>query len=66
MALLSLENLGAKFSETSFPHFKTYFTQIGHCWKDNNLKCLVPVILLCIQCSLSKMLGPVKEKLCIL
>ena len=24
-------NLGAKFSETSFPNFKTYFTQIGHC-----------------------------------
>ena len=22
-------NLGAKFSETSFPHFKTYFMQIG-------------------------------------
>ena len=25
----SLVNLGTKFSETSFPHFKTYFTQIG-------------------------------------
>ena len=25
-------NLGAKFSETSFPHFKTCFTQIGHCY----------------------------------
>ena len=22
-------NLGAKFSETSFPHFKTYFAQIS-------------------------------------
>ena len=33
MALPSLENLGAKFSEKSFPHFlKTYFTQIGHCY----------------------------------
>ena len=31
MALLSLGNLGAKFSETSFPHFKTYFTQICRC-----------------------------------
>ena len=31
MALLSLGNLGAKFSETLFPHFKTHFTQIGHC-----------------------------------
>jgi len=27
MAPLSLRNLGAKFSDTSFPHFKTYFTQ---------------------------------------
>ena len=27
-----LGNLGAKFSETSFPHFKTYFTQIGRCY----------------------------------
>ena len=25
----SLVNLGTKFSETSFPYFKTYFTQIG-------------------------------------
>ena len=31
MALLSLGNSGAKFSETSFLHFKTYFTQIGLC-----------------------------------
>ena len=31
MALLLLGNLRAKFSETSFPPFKTYFTQIGHC-----------------------------------
>ena len=31
MALLSLGNLGAKFPETSFLHFKTYFTQIGRC-----------------------------------
>ena len=32
MAPLLLGNLGAKFSEMSFPHFKTYFTQIGHCY----------------------------------
>ena len=25
-------NLGARCSETSFPHFKTYFTQIGRCY----------------------------------
>ena len=31
MALLSLGNSGAKFSETSFPHLKTYFTQIDLC-----------------------------------
>ena len=23
---------GAKFFETSFPHFRTYFTQISHCY----------------------------------
>ena len=29
----SLGNLTAKFSERSFPHFKTYFmTKIGHCY----------------------------------
>ena len=32
MALLLLGNLGAKFSEMSLPHFKTYFTQIGCCY----------------------------------
>ena len=32
MAPLLLGNLGAKFSEMSFPHFKTYVTQIGHCY----------------------------------
>ena len=31
MASPLLGNLGAKFSETSFPHFKTYFAQIGRC-----------------------------------
>ena len=29
MAVLLLGNLGAKFSEMLFPHFKTYFMQIG-------------------------------------
>ena len=32
MAPPSQGNLGAKFSETSFPHVKTYFTQIGRCY----------------------------------
>ena len=32
MVLNLLENLGAKFSETSFPHFKTCFLQICHCY----------------------------------
>ena len=27
-----LWNLGAKFSEMLFPHFKTYFMQISHCY----------------------------------
>ena len=31
MALPSLGNLGAVFSEMSFPHFETYFMQIGRC-----------------------------------
>ena len=31
-ALPSLGNLGAKLSKTSFPHFKTYFTQIELCY----------------------------------
>ena len=29
MALPSLGNLGAMFSEMSFPHIETYFTQTG-------------------------------------
>ena len=29
MTLTSQGNLGAKFSEMSFPRLKTYFTQIG-------------------------------------
>jgi len=32
MAPSTLGNLRAKFSEMSFPHFYTYFTQIGHCY----------------------------------
>ena len=32
MALPSLGYLGDKFSEMSFPDFKTYFTQIGCCY----------------------------------
>ena len=32
ITLLSLGNLTAKFSETSFPYLKTYFTQIGRCY----------------------------------
>ena len=31
MASPSLENLGARFSETSFPHFMAPFRQIGRC-----------------------------------
>ena len=42
----SLGNLGGKSSETSFPHFKTYFMQIKLLsYLDNNLKCLIPIIL---------------------
>ena len=69
MALPLLGNLRAKFSEMSFPHFKTYFKQVGHCHIKttcNLIKHLIPIILLCLQCSLSKMRGPEKEKLCTL
>ena len=31
MTLPSLGNLGAVFSEISFPHFETHFMQIGRC-----------------------------------
>ena len=41
MAWTSLWNLGAKFSETSFRHLKTYFTQIS--WF-KNVKRLIPII----------------------
>ena len=58
LALPLLENLGAKFSEMSFLHFKTYFMKINKLLLslDNNLKCLIRIILLCLQCALSKML----------
>ena len=36
MPPLLLGNLGAKFSEMSFPYFKTYFTQISHCYPVHN------------------------------
>ena len=62
MAPLSLRNLGAEFSETLFSHVTTYFMQIGHCY----LKTTIPITSLCLQCSLSKMCDPQKEKLCIL
>ena len=57
LALLLLENLGDKFSEMSFLHCKTYFMKISRALLslNNNLKCLIPIILLCLQCSLSKM-----------
>ena len=52
-----LGNLGAMFSERSFPHFKTYSMQMNHCYYltqhfktfDSNK---------CLQGSLSKMQGP--------
>ena len=67
VALLSLRNLGAKFSEMSFPHFTTtfYANQLSSSL-DNNLLHSIPITLLCLQYSLSKMHDPEKEKLCIL
>ena len=57
MALPSLGNLGAEFSETSFPQFDLSYANWPLLSLDNNLKCLIPIILLCLQCSLSKMHG---------
>ena len=55
----SLGNLGAKFSETSFHHFKTsFYANWPLLSLDNNLKCLIPIILLYLQCPLSKVCGP--------
>ena len=54
MASLSLGNLGAKFSKS---HSKT-LRKLALLSLDNNLKHLIPKNLLCLQCSLSKMHGP--------
>ena len=32
MSTISWQNLGTKFPQTSFPHFKTYFMQISRCY----------------------------------
>ena len=65
MAPLSLGNLGTKLSKMSFSHFKTYFTQsLLLSSLDNNNS--IRIILLCLQCCLSKMCGPEKEMLSIL
>ena len=47
-----------KFSENlmSFPHFKTYFMPLLS--SDNNLNHFIPIILLCLRCSLCKVCGP--------
>ena len=57
MALLLLGNLRAKFSET-LPSFNANCPLSS---SDNNLKRLIPIILLCLQCSLYKMCGPEKK-----
>ena len=51
---------GANFSETSIPHFQTYFMQIGHNYLYTTiyLKRLTQIILLCPLWSLSKMRDP--------
>ena len=61
MAPPPLGNLVAKFSEMSFCHLKTYFTQIGPCHLYTVLNRLLPIILPCLQCSLSKMHGQKKK-----
>ena len=58
MALPSLGNLGAKFSEMSFRHFKSYFINWLLLSSEIILKHLIPIILLFVQCSISKMHGP--------
>ena len=54
MASLSLGNLGAKFSKS---HSKT-LRKLALLSLDNDLKHFIIKNLLCLQCSLSKMHGP--------
>ena len=65
MALPSLGKLGAKFFEMLFSHFKTYFTQIGIVIFRQQfaffVKLQIPIIFLCLQCSLSKCMVHKKE-----
>ena len=50
--------VGAKFLDLSFPYFKTYFMQIGHCYLETTIlfKTFDPIILfvsmflLCLHC----------------
>ena len=66
MAPPSKGNLGAKFSETSFPHFTDLlYANRPLLSLDTNLKCLIPIILLCHLCSLSKMHMAHKKKTCV-
>ena len=51
---------GAKFFETSFPHFKTYFIQIG-CCHPYLIKCLIPIITLSSMFSFQNA-SPIKRK----
>ena len=59
IALTSLCNLVATFPEMPFiPSFYDLFYANQLLCLDNNLKRLIPIILLCLLCSLSKMHGP--------
>ena len=63
MALPSLENLRAKFSEASFPHFKTCFMQISLLSLDNNRR-LIPIIYSVFNVPFSKCVAQ-KKKSCV-
>ena len=62
MTPLLLGNLGAKFSETSFPHFWTILCKLAVIFGQQLIT--FNSNSLCLQRSLSKIHGPGKEKLC--
>ena len=62
-ALPSRGNLEAEFSERSFPHSKTYFTQIGRSlFLDNNLKRFISNNLTLSTMFSSQNAWPIKRK----
>ena len=66
MPSTSLWNLGAKFSETSFPHLRPILRKSAVVTFRQQFKTFDSNYLTVFKCSLSKIPGPLKETLCIL